>query len=83
MSSEDVAQVLLHRVVGVRKELAFGFEVAELKDEMSFGGGGMHRVDARFFRRAQIKIELSIFFREARQPIEVVNFSLRQDRQAA
>jgi hypothetical protein len=33
-----------------------------------------------FFRRAQVKIELSIFFREARQPIEIVNFSLRQRR---
>jgi hypothetical protein len=68
-------------VVEVNKELALGFEVTELEDEMTLGGSGMHRADRHFFRRAQIKIELSIFFREARQPIQVVNFSLGEDRQ--
>ena len=80
MSFEDVPQVLLHRVIGVSKKLALGFEVAKLEDEMSFGGVSVHRADARFLRCAQVKIELSIFFGEPRQPIQVVNFSLGQDR---
>jgi len=80
MSFEDVAQVFLHRVIRVSKKLALGFEVAKLEDEMNFRGVSVHRADARLFRRAQVKIELSIFFGEARQPIQVVNFSLGQDR---
>jgi len=60
--------------------LALGFEIAKLKNEMGFGGVSVHRADARFFRRAQVKIELSIFSRERRQPIKVVNFSLGQNR---
>jgi hypothetical protein len=62
------------------KKLAPGFEVAKLEDEMSFRGVSVHRADARSFRCAQVKIELSIFCGEPRQPIQVVNFPLGQDR---
>jgi hypothetical protein len=80
MPPKDMTQILPHCVIGVDEELAFGFEVAKLKDEVGLGGVSMHRVDAGFFRRAQIKIELSIFLSEPRQPIQVVNFSLGENR---
>jgi hypothetical protein len=83
MSFEDVAQIFLDFVTGVDKKLALRFEIAELEDEMHLRGVSVHCADTRFFRRAQIKIELLIFLSESGQPIQVVNLPPGENRQPA
>jgi hypothetical protein len=78
-----VAQIFPDFVTGVDKKLALRFEIAELEDEMHLRGVSVHCADTRFFRRAQIKIELLIFLSESGQPIQVVNLPPGENRQPA
>jgi hypothetical protein len=64
-----MAQIVCYCIVAVDKELALGFEIAKLEDEVGLGGNGMDRFDSRSLGCAQVEIELPVFLGESRQPV--------------